>query len=69
MGRIALRVVAAAVGIALLVISFPVLNSSQHSMELAAKALGAAILLLAVLPYGRPRNQAVAREGHPEDEL
>ena len=69
MGRIALRVAAAVVGVALLVVSLPMLTSSQHSLELAAKALGAAILLLAVLPYGGPRARTAAREGHPEDEL
>ncbi|MDR3634667.1 MAG: hypothetical protein P4L84_12750 [Isosphaeraceae bacterium] len=69
MWKLALRVLAAALGIYLLVSPPAVPGSLQHSAELAAKALGAGILLLAVLPYGKPRNRVVAREGHPEDEL
>lgn len=69
MWKIALRVIAALLGIYLLVSPPIVEGSLQHSAELAAKATGAGILLLAVLPYGKPRTRVVAREGHPEDEL
>jgi hypothetical protein len=69
MWKIVLRVAAAALGIFLLVKPPVIAGSIQHSAELAAKAVGAGVLLLAVLPYGKPRNRVVAREGHPEDEL
>lgn len=69
MWKIALRVLVAAFGIYLLVSPPVIVGPLQHGAELAEKALGAVILLLAVLPYGKPRNRVVAREGHPEDEL
>lgn len=69
MVKVFLRVIGAALGIYLLVNPPALGGSLQHSAELAEKALGAGILLLAVLPYGKPRNRVVAREGHPEDEL
>ena len=69
MWKLVLRVLMAALGIYLLVSPPAIGGSLQHSAELAEKALGAGILLLAVLPYGKPRNRVIAREGHPEDEL
>ena len=69
MWKIVVRVVAASLGIYLLVSPPAIGGSLQHRAELAEKAFGAGILLLAVLPYGRPRTRAAVREGHPEDEL
>jgi len=69
MWKLVLRVVVALLGVYLLVRPPVIEGSLQHSAELAFKAFGAGILLLAVLPYGKPRNRVVAREGHPEDEL
>jgi hypothetical protein len=45
----------------------PWANSAHHQGQVIARAMGAAMLLLAVFPFGRPRQKNASSPEIPED--